>query len=210
MDVKSFIKIGLFSVGIPAMNIGSVFGCGWKCSMGHEHTNDELLCPDTDELRCKVPMCSAGFHKRGKSCPEAVMTFPSEGIRFVILPLDVPEEKIAGLWLDYGYGDVERDGEYCSKIELKQNIEVQRLESQVQKLKEKLRKSSSKYLKKQEQLKKLNALSGKHKAKGNKMLSEENIKKILLGEKCVKESMLEKSLKRKKELQLKKEKKDGK
>ena len=210
MDVKSFIKIGLFSVGIPAVNIGSAFGCGWKCSMGHEHTNDELLCPDTDELRCKVPMCSADFHMRGEACPEAVMTFPSEGIMYAILPLDVPKEKITDLWLEYGCGNVERDGEYCSKIELEQNIEVQRLESQVQKLKEKVRKSSSGYLKKQEQLKKLNALGKKYGAKGNKMLSEENMKKkILLGEACVKQGILKKSSERKKELQLKKGKKDG-
>ena len=180
--------------------------------MGHKHTNDELLCTDTGDLLCKVPMCSAGFHNRGESCPEAVMTFPSEGIKHVVLPLCVPNEKIAELWLEYGYNNEEQNKMYSTKFNFDQNSEINRLETQIQALKKKLLESSPEYLKKQEKLEKINALMLKrreeYEAKRNEMINKK-MKKIKGEEDLAKQRVLKKSLKRREALQSKKEKKNG-
>jgi hypothetical protein len=195
------------------MNIGSAFGCGWKCSSGVEHKKDEacFCCWYKWERACNNSECPSGCHSGYEVCPQDVFVFQSEGIKLVAIPYGVPEREIAELWYKYGCRNVRRDeryAEYRPKTEPNQNIEVQRLELRVGKLKEKLRKSSSGYLKKQEQLKKLNAFGEKHEAKGNKMLSGKNVKKM--EEECVKRRVLEESLERKKIIAAKKEKKDGK
>ena len=216
MNAKSFINIGLFSVGIPAMNIGSAFA--WKCSRGVEHKKDEAcFCCWQWERACDNPMCTSDYHSGYEVCPQSVFGFRSEGIKYVILPYRVPERKIAELWYEYGCSNVRRDeqyAEYCPKIEPDQNVEVQRLESQVQKLKEKLRKSSPRYLEKQEKIKKLNAyMQEKRKefeAKRNKMINDKEMERIKQEEEGAKRRVREKFLKRKEALQLEKDKKDGK
>ena len=216
MNAKSFIKIGLFSVGIPAMNIGSAFA--WKCSRGVEHKKDEAcFCCWQWERACVNPMCTSDYHSGYEVCPQSVFGFRSEGVKYVILPYRVPERKIAELWYEYGCSNVRRDeqyAEYCPKIEPDQNVEVQRLESQVQKLKEKLRKSSPRYLEKQEKIKKLNAyMQEKRKefeAKRNKMINDKEMERIKQEEEGAKRRVGEKFLKRKEALQLEKDKKDGK
>ncbi len=184
MNAKSFIKVGLLSVSTTAVNVGSVFG--WECSKGHEHKKDEI-CTETFPMErpCNDPMCDSNYHTIREVCPQSVFGFRSEGIKYVILPWCVPEGKIAELWFEYRYSDVKRDGrygEYCPKIELDQNIEVQRLELRVGKLKEKFLKGSPKYLKKQERLKKTNDFIQKRqkesKAKRNNMINAKEIEKI--------------------------------
>ena len=211
MDAKSFIKIGLFSVSIPVMNIGSAFG--WECSAGHSHESSELLCEETGDRLCKVPGCRAVFHTKGKFCPGMVIKVPSKDIEYAVLPWCVPDEKIDELWFEYGCNNEEKDKMCSVEFNFDQNSEINRLETQIQALKEELRKSSPEYLKKQERLKKLNAFMLKrreeYEAERNKMLSKENMERIKQEEACVKQKMLDKSLKRKEALQSKKEKKNG-
>ena len=49
MNAKSFIKIGLFSVSITAVNIGSAFA--WECSLGEKH-NEFEVCQATYDRFC--------------------------------------------------------------------------------------------------------------------------------------------------------------
>jgi hypothetical protein len=97
MDAKSFIKIGLFGVGIITVDIGSAFG--WKCSFGHEHEKNEM-CEETGERYCGL--CE-GVHSGFEVCPRSIFRFPSEGFNYVILPSSVPDGAIVALQKEYGY-----------------------------------------------------------------------------------------------------------
>ena len=216
MNAKSFIKIGLFSVSITAVNIGSAFA--WKCNRGVEHKKDEacFCCWYKWERVCDNPMCTSGYHIMYEVCPQDVFVFRSKNIKLVFLPCKVPERKIAELWYEYGCSNVRRDeryAEYCPKIEPDQNIEVRRLELCLEKLKEEFLKGSPKYLKKQERLKKTNAFILKRQreseAKKNKMINGKEMHRIKEEEKRAKQRITEKSSKRTEALQLKKEKKNG-
>jgi len=146
MDAKSFIKIGLFGISIPAVNIESAFA--WKCSRGVEHKKDEAcFCCWQWERACDNPMCTSDYHSGYEVCPQSVFGFRSEGIKYVILPYRVPERKIAELWYEYGCSNVRRDeryAEYCPEIEPDRNIETERLEFSVQQLKEKFSEENKK------------------------------------------------------------------
>lgn len=106
MNVRSFVKIGLFGVGIITVDIGSAFG--WKCSFGHEHEKNEM-CEETGERYCGL--CE-GVHSGFEVCPKSIFRFPSEGVNYVILPSSVPDRAIAALQKKYGYStDDEREGD---------------------------------------------------------------------------------------------------
>ena len=97
MDAKSFIKIGLFGISIPAVNIGSAFG--WKCPEGHKHGKNEM-CTTTGARfcdKCKEP------HNGYDVCPWEVFRIASDGVKIVVLPFDTPNEKILALQREFGY-----------------------------------------------------------------------------------------------------------
>ena len=134
MDVKSFIKIGLFSVGIPAMNIGSAFA--WECSLGHEHDPDEM-CTETGDRPCNA--CEKGFHRGWELCPKTVFEIPSENCKLILVPSNVQNVAVASLLIGCKYDRT--SGKEIGHIDLfsseKDADEVRRLSNYVQRLKNK-------------------------------------------------------------------------
>ena len=134
MDVKSFIKIGLFSVGIPAMNIGSAFA--WECSLGHEHDQDEM-CTETGDRPCGA--CEEGFHHGWELCPKTVFEIPSENCKFILVPSNVQNAAVALLLTGCKYDQTsgKEIGHIDSSPSKEDAAEVERLSRYVQKLKKK-------------------------------------------------------------------------
>ena len=132
MDVKSFIKIGLFSVGIPAMNIGSAFG--WECSLGHEHEQDEM-CTETGDRPCGA--CGKGFHRGWELCPKTVFEIPSENCKLILVPSNVQNAAVALLLTGCKYDQTsgKEIGHIDSFSSKKDAAEVKRLSHYVRKLK---------------------------------------------------------------------------
>ena len=137
VSVKSFVKIGLLSVSIPAVNIRSAFA--WECSAGHEHKDDEI-CTVTGARPC--PECEAVFHSKGEVCSETVFAFQRVDRKYVVLPYRIPDRVIAELWEKYGYGNKNREsdtsGNSHSVICFDDNHEMERLKCGIEKLEEKL------------------------------------------------------------------------
>jgi len=134
MDVKSFIKISLFSVGIPAMNIGSAFA--WECSLGHEHDQDEM-CTETGDRPCNA--CEKGFHHGWELCPQTVFEIPSENCKLILVSSNVQNVAVASLLIGCKYDrtsgkEIEYTGFSYSE---KDADEVRRLSNYVQKLRQK-------------------------------------------------------------------------
>lgn len=199
MNAKSFIKVSLFGCSVIAGNIGSAFG--WKCSKGEEHKRDEACSRSPFERPCNNPMCGSDYHLIGKVCPQDVFAFQAKSIKYVILPYCVPEGIIADLWLQYGCSNVRRDEnfkEYCPKIAPKPNIEIQRLESRVEKLKEKFPEElGENEEKRQQRLKMINRFIEQGKMK-RKPISSEELKWDKRLEEKIKEKIKEQEEKRKK------------
>ena len=134
MDVKSFIKIGLFSVGIPAMNIGSAFAFSWKCSLGEKHKKFEVCQATRDRYcdKCKV------VHFGWNVCPQTVFLIPGEGCKIVCMPLGTENTEIVDLQVRYGYGE---DGKKINSANsfpsIRDRAEISRLSRFVHALKKK-------------------------------------------------------------------------
>ena len=134
MDVKSFIKIGLFSVGIPAMNIGSAFA--WECSLGHEHAQDEM-CTETGDRPCNA--CEKGFHRGWELCPQTVFEIPSEKCKLICVSSNVQDGVVAALLTGCKYDQASgKEIEYTDLSYSEKDVdEVRRLGCYVQRLKNK-------------------------------------------------------------------------
>ena len=127
------MKIGLFGVSIPAVNVGSAFA--WECSAGHQHKQDEM-CTETGDRPCGA--CKNGFHGACEFCPQAIFLIPSEDCKYVALPLNVPNEQIAGLLTRYKYDKDGKEIKHINPFLLKNDaIEIKRLSRYVQVLEEK-------------------------------------------------------------------------
>ena len=123
MDAKSLSKVVLFSVGIIAMNIGSAFA--WKCSLGHEHKQDEM-CTDMGERPCDA--CKNGSYPRWELCSQTIFPIPSENCKYVALPSHIPNEQIALLLIKYKYDEGGKEIKHIDPFLLGNDaIEINRL-----------------------------------------------------------------------------------
>ena len=133
MDAKSLSKVVLLGGSMIAGSLEGAFA--WKCSLGHEHKQDEM-CTETGDRPCDA--CENGMHHSWELCSQTVFLIPSENYKCILVPLSVPNERVASLLTEYKYDGGGKERKHIDPFLLRNDAsEVKRLSRYVRGLKKK-------------------------------------------------------------------------